>query len=80
VTAVQREYGTTPGETTEDGELSLGSCALAPVTVLDDQVMGRLRPEVLLCTLSNPTNASDAHCARAIVPSMRSPAKEVKYT
>jgi NADH:ubiquinone oxidoreductase subunit E len=26
----------------------MGSCALAPVAVLDDQVMGRMREEMLL--------------------------------
>lgn len=54
MTAVEEEYGVGHGETTEDGELTveivycLGSCALAPVAVLDDQVMGRMRQEMLL--------------------------------
>jgi NADH-quinone oxidoreductase subunit E len=54
MTAVQEECGVGPGETTEDGELTvetvycLGSCALAPVAVLDDEVMGRMRQETLL--------------------------------
>lgn len=54
MTAVQEEYGVGPGETTEDGELTvevvycLGSCALAPVATLDGQVMGRMRPETLV--------------------------------
>lgn len=54
MTAVQDQYGVGPGETTEDGELTvevvycLGSCALAPVAVLDDEVMGRMRQEKLL--------------------------------
>jgi len=54
MTAVREEYGVSPGETTEDGELTvetvycLGSCALAPVAVLDDEVMGRMRQETLL--------------------------------
>lgn len=54
MTAVEDEYGVGPGETTEDGELTvevvycLGSCALAPVAVLDDEVMGRMRQEKLL--------------------------------
>ncbi len=64
VTAVQGEYGISPGETTEDGELSmeivycLGSCALAPVAVLDGQVMGQMRPDVLLRRLKKSINAS----------------------
>jgi NADH-quinone oxidoreductase subunit E len=54
MTAVQEKYGVGPGETTEDGELTvevvycLGSCALAPVAILDGQVMGRMRQEKLL--------------------------------
>ena len=53
VTAVEHEFGISPGETTEDGELTMelvycvGSCALAPVTVLDDQVIGRVQPATL---------------------------------
>ena len=52
--AVEEEFGINPGETTTDGELSLeivycmGSCALAPVAVLDGAVIGRLRQEMLL--------------------------------
>lgn len=54
VNALEDGFEIDPGETTEDGELTveivycLGSCALAPVTVLDDQVMGRMRPEMLV--------------------------------
>jgi NADH-quinone oxidoreductase subunit E len=54
MTAVEEEDGIGPGETTEDGELTveivycLGSCALAPVAILDEQVMGRMRQEMLL--------------------------------
>ena len=51
VTALEDGFHIQPGETTEDGELTLeivyclGSCALAPVGILDDQVIGRIRPE-----------------------------------
>jgi NADH:ubiquinone oxidoreductase subunit E len=54
VHALEDGFDIDPGETTEDGELTveivycLGSCALAPVTVLDKQVMGRMRPEMLV--------------------------------
>jgi NADH:ubiquinone oxidoreductase subunit E len=54
VTALGDGFQITPGETTEDGELTieivycLGSCAIAPVTVLDNQVMGRMRPEMMV--------------------------------
>jgi NADH-quinone oxidoreductase subunit E len=52
--AIAEEYGVKPGETTEDDELTLevvyclGSCALAPIAVLDEQVIGQLRRETLL--------------------------------
>jgi NADH-quinone oxidoreductase subunit E len=51
---VEDEFGVYPGETSEDGELTIeivycmGSCALAPVAVFDNQVMGRMREEMLL--------------------------------
>jgi len=54
LTAIEDRYGINPGETTGDGELTveivycLGSCALAPVAVLDGEVMGRMRQEMLL--------------------------------
>lgn len=54
MTAVEEEFAIEPGETTDDGELTveivycLGSCALAPVAVLDGEVMGRMRQEMLL--------------------------------
>ena len=52
--AVGAEYGVTPNATTEDGQLTLeivyciGSCALAPVTVMDGQVVGRVKEDDLL--------------------------------
>jgi NADH-quinone oxidoreductase subunit E len=52
--AVREEYGVVPGQTTKDYELTLevvyclGSCALAPVAVMDAQVMGQLRRETLM--------------------------------
>ena len=51
ITAIEHKYGIQPGETTADRELTMeivycvGSCALAPVAVLDDQVMGHSRPD-----------------------------------
>jgi NADH-quinone oxidoreductase subunit E len=54
LTAVGDSFHLEPGHTSEDGELTLeivyclGSCALAPVAVLDGQVMGRMRQEALL--------------------------------
>jgi NADH-quinone oxidoreductase subunit E len=67
--AVGKEFDVRPGETTEDGELTveivycLGSCALAPVAVLDDRVMGRIRKERLMRaldkTLDRPTEGEE---------------------
>ena len=47
---VEKKLGIKPGETTDDLEHSLetiacfGSCALAPVMVVDDEVYGRMTP------------------------------------
>lgn len=52
--AIEDEFEVHPGETTDDRELTvesvycMGSCALAPVAVLDGQVMGRMQQEALL--------------------------------
>lgn len=52
--AVTRAYEIKPGETTEDGELSLmtarcfGACGLAPVAVVDSETMGRITPAHLM--------------------------------
>jgi NADH-quinone oxidoreductase subunit E len=60
--AVRERYDIKPGQTTEDYELTLevvyciGSCALAPVAVLDTQVMGQVRREKLLTQISNRTD------------------------
>ncbi len=69
-TAVEHAFGIGPGETSEDGELTMelvycvGSCALAPVTVLDDQVIGRAQPAALVRRLEKEIakgkEASDA--------------------
>jgi bidirectional [NiFe] hydrogenase diaphorase subunit len=51
---VQKRYGIEPGQTTEDGELSLvtarclGACGLAPAAVLDGNVMGKVNSAELL--------------------------------
>ena len=63
INAVEREFGIQPGDTTQDGELTveivycMGSCALAPVAVLDGQVMGRMRQETLLRTVKKHVGA-----------------------
>ncbi len=57
VAALRQEFGIAPGETTADGTLSLatarcvGSCGLAPVLVVDGQVLGRETPESTLAAL-----------------------------
>jgi NADH-quinone oxidoreductase subunit E len=49
--ALERKLGIRPGETTPDRQYSLervacfGSCALAPVVVIDDKVHGRQTPK-----------------------------------
>lgn len=53
IDGVKRELGIGPGETTEDGFFSfetvncLGSCALAPVLVVDDVYYGKVTLEKL---------------------------------
>jgi bidirectional [NiFe] hydrogenase diaphorase subunit len=49
--AIEENFGIGPGETTEDGKLSvltarcLGACSLAPAVVFDGDVTGKLGPE-----------------------------------
>ncbi len=51
---VEEEFHIQPGQTSEDGQLTveiiycMGSCALAPVAVLDNQVMGRMQQDTLV--------------------------------
>jgi bidirectional [NiFe] hydrogenase diaphorase subunit len=51
---LERSYGIKPGETTEDGELSvltarcLGSCGLAPAVVMDSAVLGKIGVDDML--------------------------------
>jgi len=52
--AMEEKFGIKPGETTEDGELSLvtarcvGSCSIAPVVVMDSDVVGKVGPEEIV--------------------------------
>jgi NADH-quinone oxidoreductase subunit E len=54
IDVVERELGISPGETTPDNQYTfevvycLGSCGLAPVTVMDDRVEGRMEPHRML--------------------------------
>ena len=51
VSAIDEEFGIEPGETTEDGKVSvlsarcLGACSLAPAGSFDGEVAGNLTPE-----------------------------------
>ena len=51
IVALEKELGVSAGETTPDYRVTLdvvyclGSCGLAPVAVINDQVVGRLVPE-----------------------------------
>jgi len=68
VAALQAAYGVEAGQTTPDGKLSiltarcLGSCGLAPVLVLDGDVLARETPETTLAAVAErllqgkPTN------------------------
>jgi len=59
LTALEEQFGIQPGQTTADGNLTteivycMGSCALAPVAVLDGKVIGRVRQEALVKTVKN---------------------------
>ncbi|HLZ26871.1 MAG TPA: NAD(P)H-dependent oxidoreductase subunit E [Chloroflexota bacterium] len=49
--ALESEFGAAPGDTSPDGKVSvaiarcLGSCALAPIVVIDGQLIGKTSPE-----------------------------------
>lgn len=66
VKAVQQEFDVDPGATSADGLLTaevvycVGSCALAPVGMLDGKVMGRLKPDALLTRLKETIGPADA--------------------
>jgi bidirectional [NiFe] hydrogenase diaphorase subunit len=61
--AVTKAYHIAPGETTEDGEISLltarclGSCSLAPAAIMDEDVVGNLTPERALAVLEGWTKS-----------------------
>ena len=58
---IQSRFGVLPGETTEDGALSVlsarcvGACGLAPAVVLDGEVLGKQAPDQLASTLATET-------------------------
>jgi len=59
---IEKEYGIKPGETTEDGKLSvltarcLGSCSLAPAVVIDGEIIGKMAPEKIFEKLQGVVN------------------------
>ncbi len=61
IRAVSTRLGIGPGETTEDFEFSVervacfGSCALAPVMVINDKVYGNVTPEMAVKALDELT-------------------------
>ena len=62
---IQEQLGIAPGETTADGEVSLmtarclGACGIAPVAVLDGEVMGKINTETLLTELGKWRETDD---------------------
>lgn len=64
LTAMEKQYGVKPGDTTEDGKLSvltarcLGSCGLAPAVVFDGDVGGRIGQKELSERLGKLVTAS----------------------
>lgn len=64
IAVMRQAYGIEPGQMTRDHQLSLatarcfGSCGLAPVVLLDGNVMGRAQPETLLAQVHSVLNAA----------------------
>lgn len=62
VAALRTKFGIEPGQTTSDNQLSiasarcLGSCGLAPVLVLDGEVVGRATPEIVIAEVAKRLN------------------------
>ncbi len=60
--AIEKEFGVEPGETTEDGKVSvlsarcLGACSLAPAASFDGEVAGNLTPEEVVEKIGAWTN------------------------
>jgi len=72
VALLQKEFGIEPGQTTPDGKLSvatarcLGSCGLAPVLVVDNEVLGRETPESTLEFVKKVMNGKSANGKTAV--------------
>jgi bidirectional [NiFe] hydrogenase diaphorase subunit len=75
VAGLRKTYGIEPGQMTSDRQLSLnsarclGSCGLAPVVLLDGEVVGRALPETLLAQVKAVlASASEANSKDALAP------------
>lgn len=61
IDCLKEEYGISPGETTENGKLSLvtvrcvGACGLAPAVVIDGEVTGHMSPQILVARIEELT-------------------------
>jgi bidirectional [NiFe] hydrogenase diaphorase subunit len=66
VNAVSDEYGVATGATTDDGSITLktarclGSCGLAPIVLLDGEVVGKEDPDAVLTRLAELVSAEPA--------------------
>ena len=64
--ALSERYALAPGETSEDGALSLssarclGSCGLAPVLLIDGEVIGKETPEAAVAKLTERLTQNEA--------------------
>lgn len=85
VALLQKEFGIQPGETTPDGQFTLsearclGSCGLAPVLVLDGEVLGRDTPQTFLEQVKAVINGSSTN-GREVTPSPTIEEPETKET
>jgi len=74
VAALQTEFGVAAGATTANGKLSLitarclGSCGLAPVLVVDGDVVGRQTPEKAVARVHARLESRDSNDASTPVP------------
>lgn len=82
VATLRQAYDVEPGQMTSDEKFSLstarclGSCGLAPVVLLDGNVVGRAEPETLLAQVQailsgTPTNAEDGNAQDETKPADR---------
>lgn len=74
VAALRAEFGIEPGQTTSDNKLSiaaarcLGSCGLAPVLVLDGEVLGRELPESVVAKVQAKLHGKAIPATNGVAP------------